>query len=327
MRQKISYLSILIVAMIVVMVMMWIFNGNDFMSFNNFQSMGYQLPELGVLSLAMMITMLTAGINLSIVASANLSGIVMAFILTGMVSQEGVVQDSGGVVLLAILAGLLVGILIGFLNGFLIAVVGISPILATLGTSIMIGGISVVITKGYVISGFPKAILTIGNGSVLGIPIPLLVFLICAGVMTVILEKTPLGTRVYLMGSNPIACLYSGVNNKKVIFQTYIISGILSSIAAIVMIARFNSAKADYGESYVLQAVLASVLGGVNASGGFGKVSGLIISIIILQMISSGLNLMGVSNFLTIAIWGIILLLVMVVKFLLDKNSQKRRFS
>ncbi len=327
MRQKISYLSILIVAMIVVMVMMWIFNGNDFMSFNNFQSMGYQLPELGVLSLAMMITMLTAGINLSIVASANLSGIVMAFILTGMVSQEGVVQDSSGVVVLAILAGLLVGILIGFLNGFLIAVVGISPILATLGTSIMIGGISVVITKGYVISGFPKAILTIGNGSFLGIPIPLLVFLICAGVMTVILEKTPLGTRVYLMGSNPIACLYSGVDNKKVIFQTYIISGILSSVAAIIMIARFNSAKADYGESYVLQAVLASVLGGVNASGGFGKVSGLIISIIILQMISSGLNLMGVSNFLTIAIWGIILLLVMVVKFLLEKNSQKRKFS
>ncbi|HAF62045.1 MAG TPA: sugar ABC transporter permease [Anaerolineaceae bacterium] len=313
--------------MIVVMVMMWIFNGNDFMSFNNFQSMGYQLPELGVLSLAMMITMLTAGINLSIVASANLSGIVMAFILTGMVSQEGVVQDSSGVVVLAILAGLLVGILIGFLNGFLIAVVGISPILATLGTSIMIGGISVVITKGYVISGFPKAILTIGNGSFLGIPIPLLVFLICAGVMTVILEKTPLGTRVYLMGSNPIACLYSGVDNKKVIFQTYIISGILSSVAAIIMIARFNSAKADYGESYVLQAVLASVLGGVNASGGFGKVSGLIISIIILQMISSGLNLMGVSNFLTIAIWGIILLLVMVVKFLLEKNSQKRKFS
>lgn len=327
MRQKISYLSILIVAMIVVMVMMWIFNGNDFMSFNNFQSMGYQLPELGVLSLAMMITMLTAGINLSIVASANLSGIVMAFILTGMVSQEGVAQDSSGVVVLAILAGLLVGILIGFLNGFLIAVVGISPILATLGTSIMIGGISVVITKGYVISGFPKAILTIGNGSFLGIPIPLLVFLICAGVMTVILEKTPLGTRVYLMGSNPIACLYSGVDNKKVIFQTYIISGILSSVAAVIMIARFNSAKADYGESYVLQAVLASVLGGVNASGGFGKVSGLIISIIILQMISSGLNLMGVSNFLTIAIWGIILLLVMVVKFLLEKNSQKRRFS
>lgn len=327
MRQKISYLSILIVAMIVVMVMMWIFNGNDFMSFNNFQSMGYQLPELGVLSLAMMITMLTAGINLSIVASANLSGIVMAFILTGMVSQEGVAQDSSGVVVLAILAGLLVGILIGFLNGFLIAVVGISPILATLGTSIMIGGISVVITKGYVISGFPKAILTIGNGSLLGIPIPLLVFLICAGVMTVILEKTPLGTRVYLMGSNPIACLYSGVDNKKVIFQTYIISGILSSVAAVIMIARFNSAKADYGESYVLQAVLASVLGGVNASGGFGKVSGLIISIIILQMISSGLNLMGVSNFLTIAIWGIILLLVMVVKFLLEKNSQKRRFS
>jgi len=86
-----------------------------------------------------------------------------------------------------------------------------------------------------------------------------------------------------------------------------------------IMISRFNSAKADYGESYLLQTVLAAVLGGISAVGGFGRVSGLIISLVIMQMISSGLNLLGVSNFMTIALWGIILILVMVFKHILEK--------
>ena len=93
------------------------------------------------------------------------------------------------------------------------------------------------------------------------------------------------------------------------------------------MISRFNSAKADYGESYLLLTVLAAVLGGVSAAGGFGKVSGLVISLFILQIVSSGLNLMGISNFLTLALWGIILILVMVIKFLIDHFQQKRRLA
>jgi simple sugar transport system permease protein len=82
------------------------------------------------------------------------------------------------------------------------------------------------------------------------------------------------------------------------------------------MMSRFNSAKADYGESYLLMTVLASVLGGVSAAGGFGRVSGLVLALVILQLVSSGLNLLNVNPFLTIAIWGMILILVMVVNYL-----------
>ncbi len=325
MLKKFSYFSVLLVAMLVVMLLMWSFNGSDFMSLRNLQSMAFQMPELGVLTLAMMICMLTAGINLSIIATTNLSGIVMALILTRAFPAESAFANSPWIVLLAVFAGLLVAASIGALNGFLIAVVEIPPILATLGTSIMLSGISVVVTEGYVISGFPQAMLAIGNKSILGIPNPMLIFLIGAVVMAVILNHTPLGTRIYMLGSNPTACFYSGVNNKKVLFKTYIISGIYSGVAAMIMISRFNSAKADYGESYLLQTVLAAVLGGVSASGGFGKVSGLIISLIIMQMISSGLNLLGISNFLTLALWGIILILVMVVKYVIENMIPGRR--
>ena len=107
--------------------------------------------------------------------------------------------------------------------------------------------------------------------------------------------------------------------------RTYLISGLYSGLAAIIMISRFNSAKADYGESYLLLTVLVSVLGGVSAAGGFGKVSGLVLALAILQIISSGLNLMGVNTFLTVALWGIVLILVMVIQYLIDTHQQKRR--
>jgi simple sugar transport system permease protein len=127
-----------------------------------------------------------------------------------------------------------------------------------------------------------------------------------------------------MIGSNPTATLFSGVNNRSVLMKTYLISGLYTGVAAIIMISRFNSAKADYGESYLLMTVLASVLGGVSAAGGFGKVSGLVIALVILQFVSSGLNLMRVNNFLTIAIWGSILIMVMVIKYLTDQYQKRR---
>jgi simple sugar transport system permease protein len=309
--------------MLVVIISLWALTGSDFMNLGNLQSMAYQMPELGILSLAMMITMLTAGINLSIIASANLSGIVMAMILTNPAISARL--GDVGTMLVAILAGLVVAGLIGLLNGLLISRLDMSPILATLGTSILLGGVSIVLTQGYVISGFSPVMLSVGSGLILGVPVPMWIFLGCAGLMALLLNNTPLGTRIYLIGSNPLATFYSGVNNRSVLMRTYLVSGLLSGMAAVVMISRFNSAKADYGESYLLLTVLASVLGGVSAAGGFGKVSGVVLALVILQMISSGLNLMGISSFLTLALWGVVLIAVMIVKYLIENNAQWRR--
>jgi len=274
-----------------------------------------------------MVTMLTGGINLSIIASANLTGIVVAMILTGLVTPDMSAAATGLIVLLAISAGLAVAALVGLLNGFLIARVEVSPILATLGTMILLNGLAIVLTRGYVISGFPPALLFIGNGLVLGIPMPMIIFLLCAGLMALILNRTPLGLNIYMIGSNPTACLFAGVDNARVLMRTYLISGLYAGVAALIMIARFNSAKADYGASYLLMTVLASVLGGTSAAGGFGKVSGLVLALAILQVVSSGLNLLQVSAFMTIAIWGAILILVMVVGHLSARFQEKKRLA
>ena len=324
--QRYSESVVLSVVMIAVFILMGVLVGGQFFQIGNLQSMAFQLPELGILSLAMMITMLTGGINLSIIASANLTGIVTAMMLTRYDTLiPGI--DPNWVVPIAILAGLFVSVVVGLLNGYLIAKLEVSPILATLGTMILLKGLAIVLTRGYVISGLPESILFIGNGLILGIPMPMIIFLLCAALMALILNHTALGVNIYMIGSNPIACFFSGVNNASVLMKTYLISSLYCGIAAMVMIARFNSAKADYGESYLLMTVLAAVLGGTSAAGGFGRVSGLVIALVILQLVASGLNLLGVSAFLTIAIWGMILILVMVLNYMSQRYHERRRMA
>lgn len=276
--------------------------GSRFFSIGNFQSIASQLPVLGMLALGMGLTMLTGGINLSIIAGANACSLVMAAVI---VSHPG----EPLFLALALLAGLLVAVAIGVVNGALIAWVGVSPILATLGTMTLITGLNILLSNGTVISGFPPAIQFLGNASVFGIPVALLLFLAVAVGLWVLLEHTTLGRSLYLVGSNEQATRFSGVNTARVQISVYVLSALLGWAAALLMMAKFNSAKAGYGESYLLVTILASVLGGINPDGGFGRILGLVLALIVLQMLESGLNLLGVSSYLTMALWGGVLIL------------------
>ncbi len=276
--------------------------GSRFFSVANFQSIGSQLPILGMLALGMGMTMLTGGINLSIIAGANACSLVMAAIIVTH-------PDNPLFLVLALLAGAAVAVAIGTLNGALIAWVGVSPILATLGTMTLISGLNILLSNGTVISGFPTAIQYLGNATIAGIPVALLLFFLVAILLWVLLEHTTLGRSLYLVGSNEQATRYSGVNTVRVQISVYVISALLGWVAAILMMAKFNSAKAGYGESYLLVTILASVLGGINPDGGFGRIIGLVRALIVLQMLESGLNLLGVSSYLTMALWGAVLIL------------------
>lgn len=306
--QKDPTLSILVIALLFIILLLFVFFPGKVLTANNFESMAFQLPELGILSLAIMITMLSGGINLSIIATANMAGIVSAFIMTRMIT-ESMTGSPIPIILLAILAGWLVSVLIGIFNGVLIAYIGVSPILATLGTMTLVGGISILVTKGYVVSGFPEEYQYIGNGIFLGIPVPFLIFLGLAILVSILLRRTPFGIANYLIGSNETATRFSGINVNRTLVITYALSGLLCGIASTIMISRFNSAKAGYASSYLLITILISVLGGVDPYGGFGKISGLVLALFILQLVSSTFNFLGLSSHLTIAIWGLLLLI------------------
>jgi ribose/xylose/arabinose/galactoside ABC-type transport system permease subunit len=273
------------------------------------RSMAFQLPELGILSLAMMIPLLSGGLDLSIIATANLSALAIAYMFTHVgIGAEG--MPALGYHVLALLAGIAVAGAVGALNGVVIAYLGVSPILATLGSMTMVKGIAIGLTHGNVISGFPDSIVFLGNGSLFSIPMALIVFVLVAIPVAVLLTRTPLGIIIAMVGSNQEAVRFSGIDTRRTILSVYLMSATLSAVAGLVMMARFNSANASYGESYLLVTILAAVLGGIDPAGGFGKVSGLVTSLVILQLISTAANLLGMSEFLSLALWGAILLAV-----------------
>jgi len=141
----------------------------------------------------------------------------------------------------------------------------------------------------------------------------LLIFVVAAAIVAFVLNRSAFGLRVYLLGTNPLAARFAGIDNFRVTVRVYVVSALLAAVAGLIIAIRANSAKADYGSSYLLLAVLISVLGGTNPYGGFGKVSGLVLAVLSLQFLSSGLNMLQVSNFAVSMTWGTLLLLVMVI--------------
>ena len=141
----------------------------------------------------------------------------------------------------------------------------------------------------------------------------MLVFAALAAAVAFLLNWTSFGLRVYLLGANALAARFAGINNFRITLGAYLISGLLAAVAGLVIAVRANSAKADYGASYLLLSILISVLGGVNPYGGFGQVSGVVLAVLSLQFLSSGLNMLQISNFAVDMTWGALLLLVMVI--------------
>ena len=293
--------------------------GDRLFNATSFRSMAFQLPELGILSIAMMVALLSGGLDLSIIATANLVALTVAFIFSFVPAEPGVAWALWQ--LLALAAGLALALVIGAVNGVIIAYLGVSPIMATLGAMMLIKGISIGVTRGGILSGFPDPILFIGNGTVFGIPVVMLIFVAVALVMSIVLRSTRFGQTLNMLGSNEAATRYSGIDTRRTIVSTYMISSLLAAIAGVVMMSRFNSANASYGESYLLVTILAAVLGGVSPSGGFGKMGGLVLALVILQLISTCFNLLDFSQFLTLAIWGGILIAVAAVSRTLSHRA------
>jgi len=159
--------------------------------------------------------------------------------------------------------------------------------------------------------GFPEVVAWIGNGQVLGLPTPLLIFIMLAVALHFLMTRTAFGIRISMFGTNPLAALYAAVDVKGMLLKVYMLSGLFASVAGMVIMSRANSAKADYGSSYLLLSVLIAVLGGVNPYGGYGRVVGVVLAVLSMQFLSSGLNMLQVSNFARELIWGALLLFVM----------------
>jgi len=283
----------------------------QFLSLDTFNSVAFQLPELGLLTLAMLMPIIAGGINLSVTYTANLCGLTLAWIL----HLNGGPDASVMAFVLGSILAVGVGTASGLIMGPVIAYTGAHPILVSLSMMIFVRGLGEFLTRGADISGFPDFIQPLGHGSIWGMPIPLLILLVAVIAWHVLMGRTRLGFTNYMIGSNIEATRYSGIATHRAVTLIYTLSGAMCAVAGIIMMARFNSVRVGHGESYLLITVLACFLGGVNPFGGFGKVVSVFLALLVLQVLSSGLNLMGASQHLATAIWGIMLIAVMIARW------------
>ena len=291
-----THIRRLLIIMVCWFIFMGIMKGRKFYSVVNFQTMFAQFPEFGLMSLGVMVCMISSGIDLSTVGVANMTSITMALLMR-RIANGG--SDLSPVWVLPIFTlALLIGAAAGLLNGVLIAKLKIPPILATLGTGELFSGIGIVLTGGSAISDFPATYAYLINNRIAGIPVQFLIFAAGAAILWFLLSRTTYGKKPYL------------------------ISGIYAAAGGMIMLANYNSARADYGSNYTLQCILIVVLGGVSPNGGKGKIGGVLLSIFLVRALETGLNRFPqISSYYISLVWGAVLLLVMVLDYL---NEHKR---
>jgi simple sugar transport system permease protein len=269
--------------------------------------------------------MLTGGIDLSIVSISNAAALVAAYVMRSKSDTTG--TESLMWIIIACVLGILVGLIAGGINSILIAKLDVTPILATLATMTLFNGIAIGMTNGVSVSGLPESFMRVGNGTFFGIPTPFILMLVIGGAVGIWINKTSLGLKVFLVGTNRKAAQYSVMGDRKVIAWVYLVSGFLSALAGLIIASRTSAASPDFGSSYILLAIVIVVLGGVNPMGGFGTVTGVILATIVLQMVASGFNALRFSQFLYLAAQGGVLIFVMILNVVLERRRVNKSVS
>lgn len=299
-------------------------NPKSFFSLYNFKSMSRQLAEIGIYGLALFTIVVSGGLNLSIVAIANLSAICGGCIMQGLVLGDVLVDPMARLVV-GILISLAVGVLSGVINGYFVAGLGLTAVLVTSATSQLFQGIALVLTKGSAIVGAPEAIITLGSDDFLGvIPYLLILTIFCYGIMHFIFEYTSYGEQCRLLGANATANQYSGNSNFRTLMKSYMLSGLFSAIGGLVSYSRMCALRSDYGTSLTSTAMLVVLMGGAWIVAGGGKILNIFIALLSIQIISSGLTLAGTSNFTRNTIWGLLLVGILLIGTMRFTRQKKR---
>lgn len=254
------------------------------------------------------------GIDLSIGTIASLSGI-----LFGILCVRAEMNP-----LFAALLVIAFGMLLGLFNGFLVSVLNLPAFIATLSTSYMYSSLSLYITGGIPISGFEKSFAWLGQKTTLLIPNQVL--FVAAPILIITLyavNHTKYGRHIYLTGSNANAAIFAGINVKRIRCINYILDGFLAAIASIVMCSWLMTARADAGSGYDLQTIAVAVLGGIDINGGAGKLSGVIIAVLITTIISTGIQYANLNGIWQLAVLGIILILSVSMNQVFIYHSKK----
>lgn len=287
----------------------------NFATVNNWLTILRTVSTTGMLAIGVTLAIMLGGIDLIAGAMIACSGCLTVIAM----------ERWGLPMIVAMLLGVVVGISAGLLNGTIIAYSGIHPFVVTLAMQSILRGTAYLIANGqpvplYVNKTFP----VIGTGSLWIIPYPIIYMLTCFFLLYLFLNKTKMGRYVYAVGGNATAAQFSGINIKKVKITVWTISGILGSIAGIVLAARLSSGQPSTSVGAETDAIAASVLGGVSMYGGVGGAGGVLIGVLVIGVISNGLTLLHVNSNWQYVAKGIIILLAVYLD-MIRQNRKKSR--
>jgi ribose transport system permease protein len=283
---------------------------HEFLKGKNPYLVSRQIALTAIIALGVLFVILTGGIDLSVGSTVGLSGFLCGFAMA-----------AGFHPLLAVVVGLLTGAVVGAVNGVVVAYLGVTPFIVTLGMLGAAHGLVLIIKRGDSIREISRAFIAFGNGSLFGVSIPVIILLIIAALCYMVLGRTVFGRQVFAVGGNEKAAALSGINTRAVKFLTYVLSGLLSAVTGILFVARFESAQADSGKGMELDAIAAAVIGGTSLMGGEGSVVGVLLGASIMVIIRNGLVVTGVSSYWQELIIGTIIVLAAILDVI---RSRKR---
>ena len=309
--------------MVLALILMAILQPGNYFTLKNAKSMIFQFPEYGILAFGMMVCMIAGGIDLSLVGIMNFTGVLAAMIVTKM--TEGGEGMAIPAILVAVVTAIVVGGACGAFNGFIIGYFNIPAMLVTLCGPQLYTGLAYGITGGPAINGMCDAFKNIANGTVAGIPYVLFIYIIVVAVVAFVMRSTVFGNEIYFLGSNAKASRYSGINTLRVTIMTHMFSGILGGVSGILITSHLNSAKSSNGSTYTLLTLLIVVLGGIHPDGGKGRVTGVALATILLQMIANAFGLLHMDDNAKTFVNGCLLVAALLLDVYLDKRAAKKK--
>ena len=298
-------LLIIIALMVIVMSIV----SDVFLTPNNLINVLRQVSINGILAVGLTFVILTGGIDLSVGSLVAVTGVIVGDLLL-----------KGYSVPVAIGVSVLASILFGVFNGTMVAYFSLPPFIATLATQTIGNGFALVYSKGRPFAISNAVFKNIGKGSMMGIPIPILIMASVCLIAVILLNFTTFGRHVYALGGNRHATKLSGVRTKRVELVVYAISGACAAIVGIILASRISSGQPTAGNGYELDAIASVAIGGTSMSGGVGKLGGTIMGFIIIGLLSNSLTLLNVSSFYQDIVKGFIILFAV----LMDMRTKKR---
>ena len=277
----------------------------SFLTIDNFQDILLNISILAIVALAQTMVIITHGIDLSVSSMIGLVAMMVAFVVKQYPEMP---------VVLPVLLGMGLGAVLGAFNGLIITFGKVPPIIATLGTLSIYRGLVFFYSQGTWINSFelPASFKLLSKGTPLGLPNMVIIALLVAVIVYYFLNYTRTGRDIFAVGSNADAAQFAGIRKQRITFLVYLISGLLSGLAAVLWVSRFESAQTNTALGFELQTVAAAVVGGVSISGGVGTVSGVLLGAFLLGIIQNSLTLIRISPFWQLAAQGLLILIAVI---------------